>query len=175
MIRVSIGTLAAVLATGLLLTGCGSRTPLTQPTARPADPTSSARTTTTPPTTVAATAADGTNLAACATRDCEIQVSGPVSIPVPAAVGADTVSVTSIQRDTVTMSVASTAGKISQDCTGDPTCVPQGNGTFDSSGGGSFVSQATGHIGAKFIVNKLTVAVIAVSQGSAVLRLTSGS
>lgn len=131
-----------------------------------------------PPTTatVAPTAADGTNLAACATGDCEIQVSGPVSIPVPAADGATTVAVTSIQPDTVTMSIASTGGgDVSQDCTGDPACVPTGSGTFGSPGEDSFVSQATGHAGANLIVNKLTVSVVAVSQGSAILRLTNGS
>lgn len=70
--------------------------------ARPAPERPSAtHTTTSPPTTTAlVTAADGTNYAACATRTCEISVSGPVDITIGGS-APGTLSVTGVHGDAV--------------------------------------------------------------------------
>jgi hypothetical protein len=168
-----MGVLVAFSAVGVLVAGCGSSNSAAPPPSAPDKPaaTTTAPTTTVPPTTTVVTAADGTNLAACEDGDCEVRVTPSTSIPLRSSLGVGPVSVTDIQADTVTVSVAASAGDISDNCTGDPSCVPDMSGSFGG-GGDATVASATGHVGANVILDRLTVSIVAVHAGSAVLRLS---
>jgi hypothetical protein len=169
---------AAIALTALLSAGCGSAgsagsaAPPARPDSIPASTIPSTHPTTT--TTTAVTATDGTNLGACADGNCEVQVTGPVTIPVASSLGVGPVSVTAIQTDTVSITIAATAGQVSDNCTGDPSCVPDMRSSFGGGGADATVATATGHAGAMFIVNQLTVDVVTVGTGTAILRLTTG-
>ncbi|HEX3784654.1 MAG TPA: hypothetical protein VHX38_33755 [Pseudonocardiaceae bacterium] len=182
MTRIRAGAVAVLVAVGMLSGGCGlgSSAPPDQH-AVPAGTSSGERTTpattttATPTTTTApvpATAADGTNLGACTAGNCEVQVSDGTSIPLSASLGVGPVTVTGIQPDTVSITMAVSAGQVTSDCTGDPSCVADLQSSLDG-GAGSTTVQATGHVGAMCIVNQLTVTVVAVGPGPAILRLST--
>jgi hypothetical protein len=177
MTRIRTGLLTMAVVAGVLSTGCGVGTsaPAGQH-AVPATTSLSKRTTTTttaPPTTttVAVTAADGTNLGACANGNCEVQVASGASIPLSGSLGVGPVAVTGIQPDTVSISITVTASQVSDNCTGDPSCLS--NLSANVVTGSAAVAQTTGHVGANLIVNQLTVTVAAVGPGSAILRLST--
>jgi hypothetical protein len=167
------GLLAAIaLLAGLtLLSACtsvrsGTATPATsaKPTQKPLPKPSA-----TPAPTTLPTAANGTDLAACAAGSCEVTVAGPVSIPAAPGFGVSTIAVSAIGANTVSVAVTMPAGQISGDCNA-PGCT----GTFAGLGAGE--TEATGsatlQIGGTFTVNNLDLTAVAVVGGSAVLRLS---
>jgi hypothetical protein len=175
MTRTRTGLLIVAMIAGVLSTGCGVGT--SAPAGQHAVPATMSlpkrATTTAPPTTttVPVTAADGTNLGACANGNCEVQVAEGASIPLSPSLGLGPVSVTAIQSDTVSIGIPATGSQVSVNCTGDPSCVANLQQSLGA--GASASTQATGHVGAMFIVNQLTVTVVAVSPGSAILRLST--
>jgi hypothetical protein len=74
-----------------------------------------------------------------------------------------------VDEDTVTVSVvfpASGGGTFS--CEGDSGCSTHGTFSSPNSPGST---QSTGHVGATFTANQLSTTVVAISDGSAILRL----
>ena len=163
---------AGLLVFGLLCAGCGSAN---DSMFVPASPTPSAThpapTTTTVPPTTSVTAANGADLGACRSGNCEVRVTGPVTIQLAAALEVGPVSVTSIQDDAISLTIVSTASSVSDDCTGDPSCLENLNMRVTT--GSPATAETTAHPGAVFTVNQLDVRVEAVGNGSAVLRLST--
>jgi hypothetical protein len=120
-----------VLAAVAVVAGCDREV---AGTARPA---STPRPTTTTTTTAPpATAADGTNYAACATRTCEIGVSGPVNIRIGGS-APGTLAISSVSADSVVFTLTlddgqSANGTLKPGC--DATTLGGGgmSGTFGS-------------------------------------------
>lgn len=154
----------------LILTSCGN-----EPTAAPAPTTSRTTTSTTsaaPTTTTApATAADGADYASCATRSCEVAVSGPVDIrfggSVPGAL-----SITGVSPDGVNFDLTLDNGG-----GGNGTLKP-GCSAFSFGGGGG-----SGSLGGPNTEcsqpppaqpGTVTLQMPAMTNGTAILRIVTG-
>jgi hypothetical protein len=148
-----------------LLAAAGCAAPLAG-SASPATTRPAVTTTTTPPKPTLPAAADGTDLSACADDVCEVQVTAPGPIHLPEGAGA-TLSIVSIGDNTVTLSFVPTGdGSFTVGCDAtDPTAC---DGT-QLTGGNAVV---TGHATAKATANNVSVLVVAVVGGSAVLRIS---
>jgi hypothetical protein len=191
----AIGTIGALLTGATVLAGCATQaasghaatpapnrasTAALTPDSTPGSRTSGSLATAPPPTpptavpttAVPVTAADGTNLGACLAGHCEVRVTVPATIPLRRAFKVGPVRVTAIQDGAVSMTIpiSPTASQVSDDCTGDPSCVPDMTVQF---GGDASSAQATVHPGGTFILNQLAVTVEAVTDGSAILRLAT--
>lgn len=90
----------AMIAVGLLLGGCSSTE-----TGSPSPPS-------------LPTAADGTDLAACADARCEISVGPGTPIPLPESTGVKNVKVTAVTGDRVTFTGEDTGNSSSGSCSG---------------------------------------------------------
>ena len=129
------------LAVVAVVAGCDRDIAGSARAARPPHPTTTTTTTTTTvPTTAAApaTAADGTNYAACATRTCEIGVSGPVNIRIGGS-APGMLAISSVSLDAVVFTLTlddgeSADGTLKPGC--DATTLGGGgmSGTFGSPG-----------------------------------------
>jgi len=126
-------------------------------------------TTTTPPKPTLPKAADGTDLSACADNNCEVQVSAPGPIHLPEGAGA-TLTVASIDDDTVSLAFSpnDAAAAFSASCGADD---PTADVCVNTSIVGNSAT-VTGRGGAKATVNNVTVLVVGVVGGSAVLRIS---
>jgi hypothetical protein len=102
---------AAVAVSVLVLSGCGGsgtgtdgRSSAAPPSRSPSVAASPSRSPSPSPTGALPEAADGTDLDACYDGECEVLVTEPVDIPVdPAVYGFDTLSITAIEEDLVTV------------------------------------------------------------------------
>lgn len=144
--------LVALTAGTLALTGCGGGGDATGPASRSGSPPSH--------TSAAPTAADGTDLTACADGRCEVRVAGPASIPLPHGMGVSSVRVRSVGPENVIVVGRFTGNRQSGFCAG-RSCGSSGSGdgftlTLGPDGTGS--------------ENGLSVTAVAVGGGSAVLR-----
>jgi hypothetical protein len=96
-----IGALILVLT----LAGCGNEPSASQPPSTTSRTTTTTTSTTTSTTATApATAADGTDYTVCASRSCEVAVSGPVDIRFGGSVPG-TLSITTVTADSVDINV----------------------------------------------------------------------
>jgi len=168
------GLVAGALVASLTLAGCGSEpaagpAPTTRTTAT--NTTTSSTTPTTTTATAPATAADGVDYPVCATRSCEVAVSGPVDIPFGGSVPG-TVSVTNVTQDGVDLVVAMDNG-----AGGSGTLKP-GCSSFAFGGGGgsgSFGgpdSECTQPPAAQ--PGAVTLQLPAMTGGTAILRIVTG-
>lgn len=89
-------------------------------------------------------AADGTDLRACRDGRCEVQVSPHDRIPAPSGMGIDTITVTAITADGITLT---------------------------GTGPGTVVSVGWGGPGETSYLNDLAITLVAVADGRAVLRI----
>ncbi|MTE13899.1 hypothetical protein [Nocardia aurantiaca] len=150
--KATLSRLGAAVVLAALCGGCGSQT---GGSAVPAETAAVGTTTTvrmaTPPkdtkkpSSGLPSAADGTNLDACANGNCEIQVDGPTTIPVP---GYSRISNVQIKQ------------------------ISPGSVTATTTVFGLPVSGSTG-VGGTIFLNGLTVKIVAVQGSSAVLRLST--
>jgi hypothetical protein len=159
-VRVERGGSLLALTTGVLvLAGCGSvgdgSASHSSRSGSPSRGGSSSHTSALP------VAADGTDLTACADGRCEVRVGGPASIPVPHGLGVSSVRVRSIGSDDVTVVGRFTGNRQSGFCTG-RSCSSSG------SGDGFTLTLGADSTGSE---NGLSITVVTVGGGSAVLRL----
>lgn len=105
---------------------------------------------------------------ACYDGRCEVVVAPSTTVPLDRRLRVQSLTVHAVGRDDVTILVA-VRGGASIGCTGDNRCST-------SVTGGSAQSPAMGrftaHPGARVTANRLTIDVVAVVRGRAVLRLT---
>ena len=152
-----VGTVLPELAVAGATTACGGST--TAPSATPPSPAptstsaSAASSSAAPPTTNTApkpfpAAADGTNLRACADGDCEVLVTGPVTIRLAKGLGISSLDITAVSPAGVDFRSTSPSGMVA-----------------------SATGQTPNHGGASTI-NKLSFEVIALERSKAVVRLT---
>lgn len=132
----------AVVIAAVLVTGLTGCSVSGSPSPSPAASTP-ATTTTTSSTAPPPTAADGTNVAACFDGTCEIAISGPLAIPLDRRFRIARLTVDAINPDGLAITFVSTSG-----------------------GGGSI---QTG-VGADSGINGITIKVVAINGGTAVLR-----
>lgn len=173
--------LPAVLAVALtcVVASCSSDDPTSddaaassaRPTRTAASPTVShpPKATSASPTPTLPTPADGTNRQACADGTCEIRVTKPVTVPLPARFGLGQLQVATVDDGTVTMVVTLTQSEFSSDggC-GDTNFTGP---SADSPGFGSI----TCHSGEKVTLNKMSLTVVGVLDHAAVLRIRSAA
>lgn len=160
MRRTATAVLGGTLIGLASLTACstgGTATPAPATTSRPK-----------PKPASLPTAANGTDLAVCAGGTCEVEVTGPVTIPTAPAFGVMSIAVTSIGGNDVGFQVIVPAGQFSSDCT-DPNCDAEMTGP--AAGGDSTTAVATPHTGATLTINNVAIKVEGVVGGAAVLRL----
>jgi hypothetical protein len=131
-------------------------------------PAASSTPTTATPTPTLPVPADGTDLRACRDGTCEVRVTGPTAVPLPARLRLGPINVLTIDAQTVTM------------------VVPLAGSTFDSDGGCSatFTGPGAGspmmmslacHAGEKNVVNGVAIEVAGIADGAAVLRIGPAS
>jgi hypothetical protein len=108
--------------------------------------------------------ADGTNRRACADGSCEIRVTKPVSVPLPARFGLGSLEVTAVDDRTVTMVATLTQSEFSSD----GGCGATFTGPSADSPG---FATMTCHSGEKVALNKMGLTVVGVLDHAAVLRI----
>jgi hypothetical protein len=160
--------LARVLLPAIAITGlasCSSNAPVTdrpsastsvQPNASPA-PTAS-------PVPSLPAAADGMDPNSCSDGRCEIRVTGPTTVPIPAQFGLGSIEVTAIGAQTVTMVVPLTRSNFSSD--GGCSALITGQ-----SASAPAHMDLTCHAGEKTIVNEMALEVAGIADGAAVIRI----
>jgi hypothetical protein len=167
--------LGAVLLCALA-TGCGSETPVSQPSKSPAPPPttttsySSLFTATTsitpskppiskPPITTLPDAADGSNLKACRDGQCEVRIGSHAAIAVNAH-GESLAFDIEVAQSVITIGIGG-ATSISTDGDGDAQTTLDGEGM-----------SALGHSGLRVTANKELIEALAVIGSTAVIRLS---
>jgi hypothetical protein len=157
-----IATLAGVTAAGVtvLIAGCGSTQDSPPRGSLNTVPASSAATSA--PATPAGLpeAADGTDLHACADGRCEVRVAPAAQIPVPSSLWVGSLRVQSISSDEVTIVGRDVGNHHGGGCSGNCS----GGGSND----GFKLTLGPGGSGSE---NKLSIALVAIGGGAAVLRL----
>jgi hypothetical protein len=111
-------------------------------------------------------AADGDNLSACQAGTCEVQVTGPVAIPISARFQLHNLRVDSIGPDGVTW-----VATLSDAVTG---ASNQGFCSMEMDSGSATepaTLRATCHSGAEVDLPRIALQTVAVSDGGAVIRL----
>lgn len=108
--------------------------------------------------------ADGEDPSACLDGSCEIRVTAPVTVPLPAHFGVGPLTVTAIDAGTVTMVLPLTGSQLSKegDCSAGIT-GPTANAPAHV--------DMTCRAGANAVVNDMNLEVVAISDRSAVLRI----
>lgn len=161
--------LLTVLATGMLVS-CSSNESGSEGTAAStsAPPRASATSAvpTASPTTSLPAAADGENTRACADGTCEIRVSSPAKVPLPARLGLGPLEVTAIEDETVSM----VAPLIQPEFASDGVC----EGTVTGPGAGISGNVALiCHVGKTAVLNKVSLEVVGIdiADQAAVLRI----
>jgi hypothetical protein len=149
------------------LAACSSDAPVTgRPSASaPVAPTVSA----TPTVSSAPSAlvpADGTNVRSCRDGRCEVRVSARARVPLPARTGLGSVEVIAVDATAVTMVIP----LIGSNFDSDGGCSPFITGPAAGSSGFVTLSCAAGDRG---VLNKVTLEVPEIADGSAVLRVRS--
>jgi hypothetical protein len=152
----------------LLLAGCGTATTSlpTTPQARTATASASTVTRTEP---APPSAADGDDVAACLTGNCEVEVGVPGTIELAPPLTISVVLVETIGKGTVTLGVGpASLARFRLACSGGaPPCEAAQPLSGDNAG------SATGGTGAVVTANELTIRVEAVTANSAIIRLSS--
>ncbi|WP_146776782.1 hypothetical protein [Parafrankia sp. Ea1.12] len=110
-------------------------------------------------------AKDGTDLNACTDGECEVQVTAPTDIALPATSGATEIHVTLIEKDTVHMVIALDGGNFRSD----------GGCTSTLSVSTTASSQLTCHNGERNTSNGVTVEVGGIASPTAVIRVRTTS
>ena len=123
----------------------------------PASPASS-------PTPSLAPPADGDNFRACADGTCEIRVTTPVTVPLPARFGLGPIEVTAINAQTVTM----VAPLLQPEFSSDGGCESTFTGPAANSS--AYVS-LTCHTGDKAVINELNLQAVGVTDQAAIIRI----
>jgi hypothetical protein len=161
--------LLAGTAASLVLTGCaGAETP---PVAVAAPPATAAPPSAEPapsPPPAPPTAANGTDVAACADGTCEVLVTPPVTFPTDPRFGVSAIAADSVRGDEIFLGIAFPGGEFSFDCRGDDRC---GSQIVGATAGSPATAGVTGHPGAVITINRITITVVWALNGSAVLRL----
>ncbi|MFF5257905.1 hypothetical protein ACFY4C_03090 [Actinomadura viridis] len=120
-------------------------------------------------------AADGTDLNACEDGSCEVEVTGPAKLPVdPKKFKTGTLEVEPGQDDTVSFTLKQSGNSSTsvQVCSPDGGCTHLGGGGRSSSGGDVRSSTGwTAGAGTRITANGIVITVVAVADGSAVLRV----
>jgi hypothetical protein len=144
---------------------CAGCTTSVAGTAAPGDilPTTTTTTTTAPPT-----AADGADLAACVDGTCEVIVAPDAVVDTGQNFGVYPIRVGPIGADDVLLVVAMINGG-TFGCDGDDRCGVSVTGQTATE---PAIAQVTVHAGAQVTAVGLTIDVVAVSDGHAIIRLT---
>lgn len=134
--------------------------PTSAPATAPATPTSPASSPTPSPTPPA----DGDNARACADGTCEIRVTAPATVPLPARFGLGPIEVIAVDARTVTM----VAPLLQPEFSSDGGCESAFTGPAANSS--AYVS-LTCHTGDKTVINKMNLQAVGVTGRAAVLRI----
>lgn len=114
-----------------------------------------------------AVASDGTDLAACHDGTCEVRVDGPAKIPLSAQFQVTDLRVESINSQSVTLqAVTALGGPASFGCAGKGCRLS----AVESSSTEPTTATARAFVGTVFTANRIRIEVVAISDGSAILR-----
>jgi hypothetical protein len=138
----------------LIVCGCAAE-PVAPPPAPPAPPASA-------PVGLPV-AADGQNVGACADGECEVLVIGPVTLPLPPGSAVTNLRVESIDGERVRLAGSFPGGRVTS--SGCSVEVRSGTGGTGASFGGRCGREG------RLMLDTLTVAVLAVEGGAAVVKI----
>ncbi|GAA3941386.1 hypothetical protein GCM10023085_23680 [Actinomadura viridis] len=167
-LTVRAGCLLLGVAVLIILAGCG--------TSKDGSETADGKVPSTPASPPPRAAADGTDLNACEDGSCEVEVTGPATLPVDSKkFKTGTLEVEPGQDDTVsfTMKQSGNSSTSVQVCSPDGGCTNLGGGGYSSGGGDVESSSAwTAGAGTRITANGIVITVVSVADGSAILRVT---